>query len=392
MLFPSSGLGAALALAAAASAIVIPPSLGIESIGDDNNVEPLGVDAYKQTVTLECPGCPVASGEKTLKWTQDVGTSYVGAFDRQASFNADRTLQLIDFEIGQDLATLDISGVQLYPPSFSHFSESFTVTQVGTGTDKQLRLRVTGYSFNYNSAETISEAGTELLPITFRITSVETHSVSPPALTIFLLKDNAGRLMIASIQPTRATLESSPKEQTKECSKEWPLLCKWKSIVADKFESIKSSLKKGCHKGKQTGHGMPHVHRPGRPHHRPHHSEGQDDHHPHRHHHNHHHSKALVRTRWFLFTIVFPIIVGIFAGALTYIVGMVIGSAIALLWAKVRCVKAGDYESVTQNDEEEDGDAKGSDKEVYCDLPTYEGEAPPVYEEAAEKEVVPGNE
>ncbi|KAF2807325.1 uncharacterized protein BDZ99DRAFT_465235 [Mytilinidion resinicola] len=368
MRFPSSGLGAALALAATASAIIIPPNLGIESIGDDNSIETLGVDAYKQAVTVECPGCPVASGEKTLKWTQDVGTSY-----------------LIDFEIGQDMATLDISGAQLYPPSFSHFSEPFTVTQVDAGSDKPLRLRVTGYSFHYNTAETISEAGTELLPMTFRITSVETHSVSPPALTIFLLKDNAGRLMIASIQPAPAAIEGSPKEQTKECSKEWPLVCKWKSIVADKFEAIKTKLSKGCHKSKRPGAHGKHAHRPGRPHHRPHHSENQDGHRPHRHH--HHHSKALARARWLLFTIVFPIIVGIFAGALTYIIGMVIGSAIALIWAKIRGVRAGNYESVAQNDEEA-VDPKGSDKEVYSDLPDYEGEAPPVYEEASEKEVV----
>jgi len=306
----------------------------------------------------------VASGDKLLRWTQDVGTSY-----------------LIDFEIGEDLATLDISGVPLYPPSFSHFNSPFTVTQVGAESDKALRLRVTGYSFHYNSAETISEAGTELLPMTFRITSIETQSVSPPALTIFLLKDNAGRLMIASIQPAPAAVESSPKEQTKECSKEWPLLCKWKSIVADKYESIKSSLKKGCHKGKHPkGHGH------GRPHHRPHHSEGEDDKRPH-HHHHHGHSKHLTRARWLLFTIVFPIIVGIIAGAFTYVIGMVIGSGIALLWAKIRGVRQ--YESVAQNDEE-DVDSKGSDKEVYCDLPEYEGDAPPVYDEA-EKEVVVGS-
>ncbi|OCK79437.1 hypothetical protein K432DRAFT_263932, partial [Lepidopterella palustris CBS 459.81] len=370
MLFRSFGLCATFALAA--QSIMIPPTVGIESITDDNSIETLGAEAFKQTVKVDCPSCPIAAGDKILQWTEDLGNSF-----------------LIDFEVGQNQDTLDISGVQLYPPVFGHFANPFYITQVDSKSDKRLRLRVTGYAFHYNSGETISEAGTELLPMTFRITSIESQSVSPPALTIFILKDVSGHIMIASIKPAEAAAEASPKEQTKEC-KDWPLLCKWKSILADKLNGIKTSLEKGCHKTNPmrpdaTGK-PPHVTRPGRPHHRPQHHEGEEGrHHKHHGHGDRHRHHAFVR-RIFL-NIVFPVIIGIFAGAFTYLIGMAIGTCIALVWAKLRGARPGQYESVAQDEEQGNDDAKGSDKEVYCELPDYQGEAPPVYEEATEKEV-----
>jgi hypothetical protein len=85
------------------------------------------------------------------------------------------------------------------------------------------------------------------------------------------------------------------------------------------------------------------------------------------------------------FTILIPILIGIFAGTLTYLVGMALGCAIAILVAKVR--GHGPYEQVGQEDEQDDiEDEPYSEKEVYAELPEYE--APPVYVEAAEKEVV----
>jgi hypothetical protein len=161
---------------------------------------------------------------------------------------ADIVEQLLDFEVGAHEDTLDIGNVQLYPPQFGYFAKPFYVTQVDPNSEEPLRLRVTGYSFYYSHADTITEAGTELLPMTFRITAIESKSVDPPALTINLLKDVNGRLMIASFQTAKAE-EASPIDQEKEC-KEWPLLCKWKSIVSDKIDGIKKSGVKGCHKNK----------------------------------------------------------------------------------------------------------------------------------------------
>lgn len=85
-------------------------------------------------------------------------------------------------------------------------------------------------------------------------------------------------------------------------------------------------------------------------------------------------------------TIVIPILIGTFVGALTYAVGMLIGIGIVMLVSKIR--GRSPYQSLAQDEEEGDVDAKGDDKEIYAELPEYDGETPPVYEEAAEKEVV----
>lgn len=280
--------------------------------------------------------------------------------------------------------------MQLYPPTFGHFSEPFYVTQVdphNKESNAALRLRVTGYTFYYNTAETVTEAGTELLPMTFRITSIESRSVNPPALTINLLKDVNGRLMIASFETAKAE-EESPIESEKDC-KEWPLLCKWRAIMADKYNGMKNSMGKGCHKHKanpmeqETTEGKPpHRFRPGHhhPHHRPHHflKDG--------HHHHHHRMHMFIRRAFF--TIFVPILIGIFAGTLTYLVGMALGCLIAVVVAKVR--GRAPYQAVAlEEDEEEEALAPHGEKEVYAELPDYD--APPVYEEAAEKEVVDEN-
>jgi hypothetical protein len=295
-------------------------------------------------------------------------------------------MQLLDFEVGAKEDTLDIDGVQLYPPTFGFSSAPFYVTQVDPQKESEeaLRLRVTGYTFHYNSAETVTEAGTELLPMTFRITSIESRPVEPPALTINLLKDVSGRLMIASFQAATA-VEESPIEQEKEC-KEWPMLCKWKSILADKISGVKNSIGKGCHKHRPAHNPMeeettegkpPHTFRPGhhRPHHRPHHF-GQNGH-------RHHHHRMHMFLRRAFFTILIPILIGIFAGTLTYLIGMALGCLIAIVITKIR--GHGPYERIALEDEEEDIEEPRSEKQEYAELPTYD--APPVYQEAVEKEV-----
>lgn len=84
------------------------------------------------------------------------------------------------------------------------------------------------------------------------------------------------------------------------------------------------------------------------------------------------------------FTILIPILIGIFAGTLTYLVGMALGCLIAVIVAKVRGRDL--YERIALDEEEPEYVEERSEKEVYAELPEYD--APPVYEEAAEKEVV----
>ncbi|KAJ4992854.1 hypothetical protein SVAN01_01558 [Stagonosporopsis vannaccii] len=377
-MMPPSKLGLLASLALAANAILIPPSMTTAELGDDNALETLAINPSKRTIAVECPGCAVATLEdQTLNWEKDAGNAF-----------------LLDFEVGGHEDSLEIDGVQLYPPTFAIASQPFYVTQISPNSEDGLRLRVTGYTFHFNTAETVSEAGVELLPMTFQITSIESTPMSPPSITINLLKDPSGRLMIASFD-AKQSAEATPVVKEQDC-KQWPLLCKWKGIMADRIENLKhiGQGRPGCHKrphGMQRPHGHhnpmteetfkgkpPHRFRPGGHRGRPHHME----HHGH-HHHGHHHRMHMFLRRAF-FTILVPILIGIFAGTLTYLLGMAIGCLIAITVAKFR---GQSYQPIAlEEDVEEAAAEERSDKQEYAELPAYE--APPVYEDAPEKEVV----
>ncbi|KAF2854000.1 hypothetical protein T440DRAFT_552607 [Plenodomus tracheiphilus IPT5] len=352
-----SKLGIFASLALATSAVLIPPSITTEELGDDKALAGLVIDPFSRAVTLDCPGCPFASLKgDSYKWTHDVGNAF-----------------RLDLEIG-DETTFKIDDVQLFPPNLS--VNTIHVTQIDPSSEEDLRLRVTGYQFRYNGAETVSETGTELLPVTFRIIRIEDVPVQLPELNINLLKDTEGRLMIASFDMMRPVEEASPIDELKECN-EWPLLCKWKSILADRIERMKK-MGKGCHK-RPHGHGHsnpmmeettegkpPHRFQPGKPHHRPH----------------HRHGRVQTFLRRAFFTILIPIVIGIFAGTVTYLIGMALGCLIAITIAKIR---GQGYQRIALEDDVEEAD-EDAEKQEYAELPAYE--APPVYDEAAEKEVV----
>jgi len=291
--------------------------------------------------------------------------------------------QQLDFEIGSHQDTFEIANghEQLFPPSLSDDVSSFYVTQIDPTTEQTLRLRVTGYEFSFTGAETVSEEGMELLPMDLHISSVEGLAVELPALTINLLKDANGRLMIASF----ATTEVSSVSAQDDCN-EWPLLCKWKGIVAERIEQMKKIGKgRNCHKRPHGHHNPmeedgiagkpPHRFRPGRPHHRPHHG-------PHHMGHSHHRMHRFASSAFF--TILVPIVIGIFAGTLTYLIGMVLGTLIAIVIAKIRGQK---YQRIALDEEDvlEVEPEMQSEKQEYAELPAYE--APPVYEDIPEKEV-----
>ncbi|KAF2748178.1 hypothetical protein M011DRAFT_518857 [Sporormia fimetaria CBS 119925] len=369
------GLAASLALAATADAILLPPQLAADSIGDDLALETLAIDPSRRTVALECPGCPKATvhGEG-LRWTPDVGNLFV-----------------LHFNVGAEQDTLELDGVQLYPPPWGPSIDYFSVTQLDplNADAEPLRLRVNAWSFNINSAETVSEDGNELLPMTIRIKGIENTPVNVPAITINILKDASGRLMIASF-------ESRPVQETpasEECT-QWPLYCEWKSLfsekyndvkvsVEDKIKNMKDRISKGCHKHKnQSMHGgadggaselemRPGHHHPHHPHHRPHHG-GHHGAYPH----------GMMMLDVFLIALT-NIILGFFVGTLVFLVVRALACLITLIVSKARGQSA--YEAVESDDEEDNGHSY-DDKEVYVPLPEYE--APPVYEEAAEKQVV----
>ncbi|KAJ4307836.1 hypothetical protein N0V94_009595 [Neodidymelliopsis sp. IMI 364377] len=373
-----SKLGLFASLALAANAVLLPPSMTAAEFGDDNALETLANDPFKRSVAIECPGCAVATVDgKTLNWESDAGNAF-----------------LLDFEISSHEDSLELDGVQLYPPTFEIASQPLYISQINPKSEDTVRLRVTGYTFHFNGAETVSDAGLELLPMTLQITSIESLPMEPSSLTINLLKDTAGRLMIASFDATKA-VATTPIENQKEC-KQWPLLCKWRGVMADRIEHLKHMGKgrPGCHKrphGEHRPHGHhnpmeeetfkgkpPHRFRPGGHHGPPHPME----HNGHRHHGHHHRMHMFLRRAFF--TILVPILIGIFAGTLTYLIGMALGCLIAITIAKFR---GQGYQPIALGDDVEEANVEfASEKQEYAELPAYE--APPVYEDAPVKDVV----
>jgi hypothetical protein len=251
-----------------------------------------------------------------------------------------------------------------------------------TGEEASLRLRVTGYNFRFNGATTISDDGTELLPMSLKITSVEGTTVNPPALGINVLKTAEGGLMIASFHA--AEIVNKPTTEDKVCN-EWPLLCKWKNIMADRVAQMKK--KPGCNKRPhhaRPGNPMAHEGAQGKP---PHRFRPGKPHHPHQHpHHAHQHQRLSTFASRAFFTVFVPVLIGIFVGTLTYLVGMFLGCVIAVGIARVRGQM---YQRVALQEEDIQVEAEErGEKETYVEVPAYEAEAeaPPVYEEAVETE------
>lgn len=83
------------------------------------------------------------------------------------------------------------------------------------------------------------------------------------------------------------------------------------------------------------------------------------------------------------FTILIPIVIGIFAGTVTYLLGMALGCLIAMIISKVR---GQEYQRIALEDDVEEPEATvASKKGDFAELPTYD--EPPVYEESDEKQV-----
>jgi hypothetical protein len=97
-------------------------------------------------------------------------------------------------------------------------------------------------------------------------------------------------------------------------------------------------------------------------------------------HHGHHHRFSMFVRRAF-FTIFVPILIGIFAGTLTYLVGMALGCLIAITVAKFRGQR---YQPIALDEEDVEDAEEHGEKEEYAELPAYD--APPVYEEATVEE------
>ncbi|KAF2272362.1 uncharacterized protein EI97DRAFT_445820 [Westerdykella ornata] len=348
------GLVSSMALVAVANAILLPPQMaddfpGIESLGT-----PAQLDPYRRDVLLECPTCPRATAEGSfykLAWAGDTGNSF-----------------LLSFEVGPDRKTLLLDGVQIYPRSFESAMgppQFFDVTQYGA--NDPLPLGVTGYTTFYPSAPVHKDSGLDLIPVTLIIEQIGYQPMRVPPLTIYLLQDADGHVMIASFK-------SDGSAQAQEDCKDW-LSCKLEALK-DKFHSMASAMKHGCHKlkggavGQVANDGDERHHHGGH-----HHPEGdhRDGNRPHHHHgHKHHDHKQHKHKANAFMRIGAPMLLG----------AMIVWLLWAVAWS-VYYVVVGVNEMYRGRSfvwVPEEGETN------YAVLPQCE--APPVYEEVAEKEVV----
>lgn len=277
-------------------------------------------------------------------------------------------------------------------------------------------LRLTSWSFRAGTSHTV-DSGDEILSIRVQLSALERQPINVPEITIHALKNLEGQLTLLKVE-TSMDRPHGHHGLPKDCH-EWPLLCKWRAIIASKFHGLKGGLKgmkgHGCHMGKGMMGGRPH-HAINRPpptnmHHGPnsHHDgaggmdepqgpppphHGGPQHHgkphhgfPHYHGHHGHHNKA---HRVFhvmgrvLLTVFVPIVLGVAAGMMTYLVGMLLGSIIAFTWAKVR--PAGRYQRVALAEEDIESSRDSMDKTEFVDEKVVV-EAPPQYAEVEGKEI-----
>jgi hypothetical protein len=73
-------------LALAASAILLPPTVTAEELGDDITIEGVVFDPFKRSVALECPGCALAiQEEQSVMWKENAGNTFVSNLPQVAS-------------------------------------------------------------------------------------------------------------------------------------------------------------------------------------------------------------------------------------------------------------------------------------------------------------------
>ncbi|KAF2673830.1 hypothetical protein BT63DRAFT_451885 [Microthyrium microscopicum] len=376
-MFSPYGLLATAVIASGANAIMIPPDVTMAATG-------FGVDPFAQIVRIPCPGCPLAQfGKDGLSWTQN--ENYLVA----------------NISVGSNSQTLELNGIPFYPPVMNLVHPE--VLQVPADMSmEQLRsparlatpahsVRLTAWSFESKGIRTSKNNLERVLNLSLRIHAIEQKAVRVPELLITAVETTRGDLLI--VKAEASDKPASPKASQKEC-RNWPLLCKWRAIVADRLETMRTKMHgHGCGKKGQPGMQMHHGKRPHRPHHKkPHH--GHDNathtrphHRPHHHHakpHGHRHHKMhrfMHNVARVLLVVVIPVLIGILAGMITYLIGMLVGTAIALVWIKLRRRQAS-YQPIALS--EEDAEAHhDSEKGVFTEE-SY-SEAPPLYEEVEEK-------
>lgn len=252
----------------------------------------------------------------------------------------------------------------------------------------------------------------QVIDIDFQITGLAEQDITVDKVSLRLLRADSdvaagtdGRLTIIDvITVPRAgsqahaishdeTLHAATSPQASQvasiCTGATSFLCKWRDVVESKLSSAAAVLNKkpGCHgKVLPSGvriHGGPNKFmKPGHDSH-----QGPPKHHGHGHGHGHgphrgHHHGAhfLHRAHRFLVAVVVPILIGVAAGMVASLAGMLVGTAIAWMWVRfVRRNRRTD--SVAAEEERIEGIDADEKSRLFVDDDVVD--SPPVY---AEKE------
>ncbi|KAF2139024.1 uncharacterized protein K452DRAFT_79758 [Aplosporella prunicola CBS 121167] len=377
MKYSALGLGAA-ALIAPSSAFLI-PSTADGVTGPFADQELSLVDPQNQLLTLDCNNCAFAGSadeDDDSVWVQGIENAL-----------------LLNFSV-VDGYSVELNGARLYPPT--DLPQPIPVTQVRSDvslTDIRANaakygehpLRISGYALEIDPSVSSSE-GAELIPMTFQIASLEGRPVDVSALDVKLMKLPDGEIQILPVTAAAPLTSIEPPQQDDEACRDWPVLCKWRSIISDRIQDMKTSIEKGIPKGCMKGH-----HHGDMPHHPPAPEDMEpaaDDERPHDHHHGphhgphgimrHHRDGPIAHFFGVLGRIMVPIFIGIAFGALTYATGWLVGCVVAYIWLRVQARRNGGYNRIALDEEEVLAKEVGA-----VEIPAEE---PPLY---SEKEVVP---
>lgn len=380
------------ALSTTATAIMIPSTVSVPELSSvsETSLKAFGMDPKSQLMKVDCAGCMFAQkdGSDRLTWSQGIENALV-----------------LNISVGAQPETLELNGVRFYPPLMNFAIENpvpyipqvpadMSLVDIKAHSEELAKdaLRLTSWAFQAGTSQTVSESGEEILTIHLQLNALERQSITVPDITLTVLKNTDGELMLMKI-------EEQDKEQVEkqECE-DWPLLCKWKSIIADKLSGFKDfkphfgafgkapcdgaekeERPDGKHPWKfhgppgdhehKPGHGGPpgwkhHGPPPGWKHHGPpgwkHHGPpGKHGHHgpPHGWHHGHHHmhhgkfAAAMHTVGRVMLTVFVPVLLGVAAGMVTYLLGMMIGAVVAAVYMKIRGRKT-KYQAVALDEEE----------------------------------------
>jgi len=373
---------------AGAAAFLLPPNVALEQ-ASSTSTTPFGNllrDPFSMKISAPCPGCPYAEiKDGGIVWSQGIDSSL---FFNIASGKEPDTLELNGARIYPPVSPLDLAtGVPA--PKIPQIPSSISINNIESDPERYLShpLSMTSWGLEATTIHSVAHTGEEIVKIQISIEALEGQKINMPYdVVVTALKNPQVPLMVLNVELQRP--------QVDDCHG-LPLLCKFKSMIANMSHRVKGKMSPGCHKGLPHYVSAAEQHKAEefkKPQHNPHHgshhdgAKRPDSEHPHRHHRHHHHHHGVHRVLHtiarVILTVVIPLLLGILAGILTYTVGMLVGTAIAMLWIRFRG-RSARYQPIALGDEEESSQIY---EKVDCEDEAYV-EAPPVYIEADSNEV-----